>query len=803
MEQTRYCAFISYRHMSPDMEIAKRLHTLIENYTIPAGIRKDKGRKHPGKVFRDQEELPLSADLGKDIEAALDHSDWLICICSPRYPESRWCMRELEYFIEVHGRERVLTVLAEGEPADSFPALVSRVKREDGTEADIEPLAADVRGRDLKESLGKLRREKLRLLAPMLDTSYDGLYQRQRRRKTRRIVAGCAAVLAAAGAFLLYSGAQRQRIEEQRAVSVRNECDLLLEQGTTALGSSRKAEALRLAMEARSLSESIGGYRGEQILRVMSGACYAGDFSVETPLQIAKKLITGDSFSPDGRKIAGLMNENTLGCCDAETGALLWTDTCASAVSSYHWNSDSSRIVSTSQWAHTVRVLDAETGEVLHSLHAPWALNACFLGDEIHIVFEQGIMFWDPMRPEEENIPMLSVSVGQHASSQLFHEGRILAVLSSEGQPVFTIVDFPGDVWYDYTAPYFQMVNGYTVSPDGKRLFVHQYDKVYVCDPDSEEILWEQKPEKAVQMPSLEHFQDPLWHGDVIYDNVADGTIEVSYHVDAYDAGTGEKLFTIPDVQCLAVTEDGEYLLCWDGVYSAADGSLLTGFPGVLQAVDAGQEHYLIRGEKLNRSTALGKGTQYTAEKYTGTLYADRNDMHRIISPDDRYSVIPEPTGAGGFTILEMDGSNRQKRIYDFTPGWWVAFSPDSRLAALGTNTGTAAVYELETGKQVFYNADWMTRTDFKGFTFNRDGSWLMYADYSRIRFAVASMETGRVVYEMHALKPVTDWGFDEETGDATVVYEDGSALCATLFMKPEEVIAYAEKLSARESRTR
>ena len=30
MEQRRYCAFISYRHYTPDKEIAQRLHTLIE-----------------------------------------------------------------------------------------------------------------------------------------------------------------------------------------------------------------------------------------------------------------------------------------------------------------------------------------------------------------------------------------------------------------------------------------------------------------------------------------------------------------------------------------------------------------------------------------------------------------------------------------------------------------------------------------------------------------------------------------------------------------------------------------------------
>ena len=54
MEQRTYCAFISYRHYTPDKEIAGRLHRLIENYGIPSAIRPADGRKHPGRVFRDQ-----------------------------------------------------------------------------------------------------------------------------------------------------------------------------------------------------------------------------------------------------------------------------------------------------------------------------------------------------------------------------------------------------------------------------------------------------------------------------------------------------------------------------------------------------------------------------------------------------------------------------------------------------------------------------------------------------------------------------------------------------------------------------
>ena len=114
-----YIAFISYRHTDPDKAVAEKLHQLIERYHVPKGIGKE--QKRLGIAFRDQEELPVSGDLGQDIYNALDHSEFLIVVCSPRTPESMWVTREIEYFLSHHDYRHVLTVLVEGEPDDSFP----------------------------------------------------------------------------------------------------------------------------------------------------------------------------------------------------------------------------------------------------------------------------------------------------------------------------------------------------------------------------------------------------------------------------------------------------------------------------------------------------------------------------------------------------------------------------------------------------------------------------------------------------------------------------------------------------------
>ena len=121
---SRYTAFISYRHLTPDEEVAKKLHSMIESFGIPAPLKRSLGIRKMGRVFRDQEELPLSSSLGDDIHEALENSDWLICICSPRYLSSRWCMEELRYFLSLGRQDRILTVLVEGEPEEAFPEQI-------------------------------------------------------------------------------------------------------------------------------------------------------------------------------------------------------------------------------------------------------------------------------------------------------------------------------------------------------------------------------------------------------------------------------------------------------------------------------------------------------------------------------------------------------------------------------------------------------------------------------------------------------------------------------------------------------
>ena len=185
MQQYEYKAFISYRHQSPDQDVAKKLHTMIESFAVPAALKKAGGISRMGRVFRDQEELPLSSDLGEDIHRALENSEWLICICSPSYLESRWCMEELNYFISLGRRDRILTVLVSGEPEEAFPKQL-RFAEEGGVTVEKEPLAADVRAASLEEALRKLENQGRRICI-VSDSNVWPLYGEQ----VEKILSGC------------------------------------------------------------------------------------------------------------------------------------------------------------------------------------------------------------------------------------------------------------------------------------------------------------------------------------------------------------------------------------------------------------------------------------------------------------------------------------------------------------------------------------------------------------------------------------------------------------------------------------
>src|SRR5437879_6107303 len=119
----KYWAFLSYSHT--DKKWGDWLHKALETYRIPRRLvgKESRDGKVPERVypiFRDREELPVSADLGANINEALKESRYLIVICSPRSAQSRWVGEEIKTFKRLGSEDRILALIVGPKSLERF-----------------------------------------------------------------------------------------------------------------------------------------------------------------------------------------------------------------------------------------------------------------------------------------------------------------------------------------------------------------------------------------------------------------------------------------------------------------------------------------------------------------------------------------------------------------------------------------------------------------------------------------------------------------------------------------------------------
>jgi len=284
-----YKAFISYRHAELDTKVAVEIQNRIERYIIPGSIRRELGIKSIGRVFRDKDELPSTSDLNDNIKNAIINSEYLICICSPRYIESIWCQKEIEFFLESHDKHHILTVLAEGDPYEVVPEILCKetvtVKDENGNdvkiEAKLEPLSCDYRG-----DRHRARNEEFpRLAAVLIGCRYADLRQKMRRRRMRLAAAAGAFAAALAGYFIW----SYINIQNNYRRSLINQSQYLASSAQAALNTNDNILAAQLSLAALpdrgrdrpivpeavyTLSRAIGAYQTRQVLNFRGVASY-------------------------------------------------------------------------------------------------------------------------------------------------------------------------------------------------------------------------------------------------------------------------------------------------------------------------------------------------------------------------------------------------------------------------------------------------------------------------------------------------------------------------------------------------
>ncbi len=508
MEHKQYSAFISYRHMTPDQEIAKRLHTLIETYGIPGSVRKKTGKKKMGYVFRDQEELPLSSDLGRDIETALDRSEWFIAICSPRYLQSRWCLREMEYFIERKGRDHILTLLVEGEPADAFPEMIRFTTDENGNKTELEPLAADVRGKTLSDCFRKLKEEKLRILAPMLGLTFDDLKRRARKRKIRIAAAVAAVSLAAAAGMITYSAInhnrqeklrqeaaeqqqvaeeerkraeeeqrkaeeerkraeeEQRRAEEERLNALNNSIGESVQKAISLRENGDRQQSAALLLDALKISEDNDNLRRDEIIYQTQKTMYIEPFTVISKPNIQNMRIVSAQVSSDGTTAVAISNGDSAAIIDLTEEKVLYTVSKGKAIDYVLFSQDGSRFLAIYGYYQFVTVWNTADGSEVYSYESKtgegYLANVRFFHGPDDLLMQDGPSFYTVSLPEGQEKQFYTIGEQQDG----YDYDRNVYTLG-RGVPLNQIITDVADVYANMPME---------VTPDGSKILIAGLD---------------------------------------------------------------------------------------------------------------------------------------------------------------------------------------------------------------------------------------------------------------------------------------------------------------------------------------
>lgn len=248
-----YNAFISYKHAPLDMKIAEHVQRSLEHFHVPHKMKGKAKHQKISRIFRDKDELPITSDLTETIIDALKKSEYLIVICSTNTKQSMWVKREIQMFLTTHTRDKILTVLCDGEPQDVIPEELTSVEKEyydtatgfpHTVKIPIEPLSCDYR-----LPMKRADREELpRLAAALLGCSYDELQRRNRQYKMRRAAAVIGVAFAGLAAFGIYAAISRQQIKANYVESLRGRSINLAYESGQLIDNNKRTDAIHLAL---------------------------------------------------------------------------------------------------------------------------------------------------------------------------------------------------------------------------------------------------------------------------------------------------------------------------------------------------------------------------------------------------------------------------------------------------------------------------------------------------------------------------------------------------------------------------
>lgn len=704
----RYDAFISYRRDEPDLGWAKWLHGALETYRVPRELVAKGLPRRLTRVFRDEEDLSADADLSSQITAALEQSKFLIVVCSPRAVESRWVNAEVEHFRKLGRHDKILALLIEGEPRESFPKALVEIRKtvvEQGADGaattrevieDVEPLAADVRPERSDQKAHVLRgHARLRLLACILGCRFDDLRQRDAERRAKRlrtIGAGLAALVLVMVGLTGFALAQRSEAKRQAGIA---EQKAEAESKARQLASEKTAEVVKKSDEI------------EWASYVANVEVAAASFDQRQWDRLRQRL---DAAPPSRR---GWEWWWLHAQSDNSVFAITYSRRGAASVAI---RADGSQLVSIAGLAATVH--DAETGVVLTKLKGHTSPLTCVA------VSRDGK--WIVTGSEDGAARVWDAATGAGLAELVGHSDRLNSVaFNSDSTWIVTASrDGSARVWsiearttlVDVKAH--GPLNSAELSPDGTRVLLKSDNSVLVSDAASGESLYE-----LVGIRSASFSPDGSQiaagaDGPALVQDMKTGAISTKLR--GHPQWVNSVAFSPDGTRIVTASEDSTARV-WDAK-SGASLAELKGHSGrVKSAAFSPDGSWIVTASADTTARVWDASTGTSLGELRG--HKDTVCFAEFISNGARVVTASEDTTArvwevrAGHTSIEL--AHRRERD---TP---VAFSPDGRRI-VSVGAGTAQVSDAATGARL---------AELKGHTgyvfsaaFNPDGTRIVTA---------------------------------------------------------------------------
>ncbi len=747
----RHGAFISYSHAA-SREVARGLHKWLQSYAKPWW------RWRAVNVFRDETDLAAAPELWSKITAALDDSSHFILLASPEASRSKWCKREIRYWLgeenagKVEGPDldrpitearperarSLLLALTAGdiawdenggpcgkgdfdrEKTTALPLVLSGVFAEEPQWVDLRPILAQ---QNLRQSLSRSNAEFMQAVA-QLSAPIRGITDlsrlvsedyRQHKRTMRTAwaaVAGLALITFAAVWQWREAEFQRQQAEDELAGKQISQSRFLLDQSARVLADNDAATATLLALEA--LPPTIGAPEARPYLAAAEAALHAAVVGERELKDLTghQKPVRTAVFSPDGTRIVTASEDATARVFHAATGTpIAVLDGHGRGASEAAFSPDGTRVVVAN--CDEVHIFDATSGKLLTTLagHTEEVTSAAFSPSSSYILsasIDDTARIWDAAT----GAVLFVLSGGEDAVGSHQRIDRVrAAVFSPDGTLIATASEdqAAGAMLWDASngkrirqlLGHGSGVTGVSFSPDGKRLAT--------ASSDGTARLWDTA--SGALLATLRGHTHTVTSATFSPDGTLVVTASYDHTARVWNAESGDELFPLnghSDFLSSAVfSPDGRMILTasYDKtarLWAAGDGAVIAIFAGHTESVyGAG---FSPDGSSVVTASADGTARTWQATE-SGPLEERRFTSGEIyaatFSSDETRVVTVEGNGharifdaATGEELLALDPRGG-------SPVSAAAFSPDGKRVLTASYDFTAVISDAADGKRL------------------------------------------------------------------------------------------------------